>query len=159
MPPFDSHISCSGVNSSVAPNSNICLMEPGNKSYTAGVLVNWTDFNNCHEVITFFHHYIRFLCTHTYRKNDNLTLQERILHQPNLSDCRSALSPDMTSNPKRKLGDVITVSDAIDHLQKVNLQSRRVKAASLPYYPLFQPPLLHGTVRALWFPKNPGGCT
>jgi hypothetical protein len=116
MPPFDSHI-CSGVNYSVAPNSNIRLMEPGNKSYT-GVLVNWADFNNRHEVISFFHHYIRFLNTHTYRKNDNLTLQERILHQPNLSDYRSALSPAMTNNPKRKLGDVITVSNAIDHLQK-----------------------------------------
>jgi hypothetical protein len=120
MPSFNSHI-CSGVKHSVAPNSNIRLMEPGNKSYT-GVLVNWTDFNNRHEVITFFYHYICFLYTHTYRKNDNLTLQEHILHQPNLSDYRSALSPDMTSNPTRKLGDVITVFDAIDHLQKVNPQ-------------------------------------
>lgn len=120
MPPFDHHV-CSGVNYSIAPNSNQRLMEPGNKCYT-GVVVSRTDFDSRHDLLRFFHEYIRFLNSHTYRKDDSLTLQERIWHQPNLTTYRAAMSPDMTKDPKRKLGDVVTLSDACEHLERVNPQ-------------------------------------
>jgi hypothetical protein len=127
MPPLHSHF-CSGVNYSVTPNTNERLMLPGNKSYM-GVVVNWTDFHGKNKAISFFCKYVHFLNTYTYKKIKNhTTLRERIHHQKNPSTYRPTLSPDLTQNPKRKLGDVITLSDAVDHLQKVkpHIFTRRV---------------------------------
>ena len=120
MPPFDRHV-CSGVNFSVAPNSNERLRASGNKCYT-GVVVSYATFKGHKDLLAFFRQYVRFLNTHTYMNPPGkiTPLPDRIHHQPNLTSYRSAMTFDITQDPKRRLGDLITLSDAIDHLQRVN---------------------------------------
>jgi hypothetical protein len=68
----------------------------------------------------------------------------------------------MTSNPKRKLGDIITVSDAIDHLQKVNPQIfnqdvYRQHRNLITHY--FNPPYSMELSEHFGFPRTQGGTT
>jgi hypothetical protein len=95
----------------------------GGKKISTGILVTRTkDCERQPQIEAFFQQFVDFLNRHRY-ENDRarpIPLRDRVTSKPNFCTYKAAKNPDMSSDPKRKLGDVITLSDAISHLHKTN---------------------------------------